>query len=106
MGYLAAVLQRLGRVVEMIDVRDDPEQIAARLVSRQPLVVGFSLIFQCFLPQYRRVADHLRNEGVTSHFTMGGHFPSLCHDECLKNFPELDSVVRYEGEETLVDLVE
>ena len=106
MGYLAAVLQRLGRVVEMIDVRDDPEQIAARLVSRQPLVVGFSLIFQCFLPQYRRVADLLRREGVTSHFTMGGHFPSLCHDECLKNFPELDSVVRYEGEETLVDLVE
>src|SRR5262249_3365793 len=27
-------------------------------------------------------------------------------DEILPNFPELDSVVRYEGEETLVDLVE
>jgi anaerobic magnesium-protoporphyrin IX monomethyl ester cyclase len=90
----------------MIDVRDGPERIAARLVSRQPLVVGFSLIFQCFLPQFRRVAEHLRRVGVTSHFTIGGHFPSLCHDECLNNFPELDSVVRYEGEETLVDLVE
>ena len=106
MGYLAAVLHRVGRVVEMIDVRDDPEKIAARLVSRQPLVVGFSLIFQCFLPQYRRLADHLRSAGITSHFTIGGHFPSLCHDECLRNFPELDSVVRYEGEETLLELVE
>jgi anaerobic magnesium-protoporphyrin IX monomethyl ester cyclase len=106
MGYLAAVLQERGRVVEMIDVRDGPERIAARLASRPPLVVGFSLIFQCFLPQFREVATHLRSEGVTSHFTIGGHFPSLCHDECLANFPELDSVVRYEGEETLVDLVE
>lgn len=106
MGYLAAVLQERGRVVEMIDVRDGPERIAARLASRPPLVVGFSLIFQCFLPQFRAVATHLRSEGVTSHFTIGGHFPSLCHDECLANFPELDSVVRYEGEETLVDLVD
>ena len=106
MGYLAAVLQELNRTVELIDVRDGPERIAARLASRQPLVVGFSLIFQCFLPQFRQVASHLRSEGITSHFTIGGHFPSLCHDECLLNFPELDSVVRYEGEETLVDLVD
>jgi radical SAM superfamily enzyme YgiQ (UPF0313 family) len=90
----------------MIDVRDGPEKIAERLVPRQPLVVGFSLIFQVFLPQFRRVASWLRAEGVTSHFTIGGHFPSLCHDEVLRNFPELDSVVRYEGEHTLVDLVD
>lgn len=106
MGYLAAVLQRVGRVVEMVDVRDGPERIAERLISQQPLVVGFSLIFQCFLPQYRELAIHLRSVGITSHFTIGGHFPSLCHDECLMNFPEVDSVVRYEGEETLVELVE
>ena len=106
MGYLAAVLQRAGRIVEMIDVRDGPEKIAARLASRQPLIVGFSLIFQCFLPQFRQVASHLRDSGITSHFTIGGHFPSLCHDECLKNFPELDSIVRYEGEETLLELLD
>lgn len=106
MGYLAAVLQRQGRTVEMIDVRDGPDQIGARLVSRQPLVVGFSLIFQFFLPRFRRVAAHLRAVGIKSHFTIGGHYPSLCHDEVLANFPELDSVVRYEGEETLVELVE
>src|SRR6185436_18324142 len=87
-------------------VRDGPEKIAERLASRPPLVVGFSLIFQVFVPQFRRIASHLRAAGITSHFTIGGHFPSLCHDECLTQFPELDSVVRYEGELTLVDLVE
>jgi anaerobic magnesium-protoporphyrin IX monomethyl ester cyclase len=106
MGYLSAVLQQRGHTVQMIDVRDGPEKIAERLLSRPPLVVGFSLIFQVFLPQFRKVASRLRAEGITSHFTIGGHFPSLCHDEVLKNFPELDSVVRYEGEETLVDLVD
>jgi anaerobic magnesium-protoporphyrin IX monomethyl ester cyclase len=67
-------------------------------------VVGFSLIFQFFLPQYRRIAQHLRASGVTGHFTIGGHYPSLCYEELLQNFPEIDSVVRYEGEETLVQL--
>jgi radical SAM superfamily enzyme YgiQ (UPF0313 family) len=106
MGYLAAVLQRHGCSVEMIDVRLGGEKIAARLRSRQPLVVGFSLIFQFFLPQFREVAQQLRAAGVTSHFTIGGHYPSLCHDEMLANFPEIDSVVRYEGEETLIELVD
>jgi anaerobic magnesium-protoporphyrin IX monomethyl ester cyclase len=105
MGYLAAVLQEHGRTAEMIDIRDGPEQIAARLVSSQPLLVGFSLIFQYFLPQYRRVASYLRQVGIKSHFTIGGHYPSLCHEELLLNFPEIDSVVRYEGEMTLLQLV-
>jgi anaerobic magnesium-protoporphyrin IX monomethyl ester cyclase len=106
MGYLAAVLQERGRRVEMIDVRDGPAEIAARLLARPPLVVGFSLIFQYFLPQFRRVAAYLRQAGLKSHFTIGGHYPSLCHNELLHNFPEIDSVVRYEGESTLADLVE
>jgi anaerobic magnesium-protoporphyrin IX monomethyl ester cyclase len=106
MGYLAAVLQQAGHTVDMIDIRDGAERIAARLALRPPLLVGFSLIFQYFLPQFRRVANYLRQAGVTSHFTIGGHYPSLCHDELLRNFPELDSVVRYEGELTLVDLID
>jgi radical SAM superfamily enzyme YgiQ (UPF0313 family) len=106
MGYLAAVLRRHGRVPEMIEVRESPAVIAARLLESGPVLVGFSLIFQFFLPQYRRIAQHLRAAGITCHFTIGGHYPSLCHEELLRNFPEIDSVVRYEGEETLVELVD
>ncbi|PWT87100.1 MAG: B12-binding domain-containing radical SAM protein [Proteobacteria bacterium] len=106
MGYLAAVLQQQGYIVDMVDIRDGAESIASRLIGRPPLVVGFSLIFQYFLPQYRHLATVLRSVGLTSHFTMGGHYPSLCHEELLRNFPELDSVVRYEGEQTLPELVD
>jgi radical SAM superfamily enzyme YgiQ (UPF0313 family) len=106
MGYLASVLDEHGHSVELIDVRDGPEAVAERVRETQPLVVGFSLIFQFFLPQFRDVAALLRAQGVTAHFTIGGHYASLCPDEVLAQMPELDSVARYEGEATLVDLVE
>ncbi|HEY2230737.1 MAG TPA: radical SAM protein [Xanthobacteraceae bacterium] len=100
------MLERYGCTTQMIDIREGAESIARMLIEHQPRVVGFSFIFQFFLPQFRRVATHLRAACITSHFTIGGHYPSLCHDELLINFPEIDSVVRYEGEETLVELVD
>ena len=106
MGYLSAVLRRHGCEPAWIEVRDAPDAIAARLLDLSPVVVGFSLIFQFFLPQYRKLARRLREAGVQSHFTIGGHYASLCPEELLANFPEIDSVVRYEGEETLVELVD
>lgn len=105
MGYLAAVLQANGHTVELVDVRDGPGALAARARAARPMVVGFSLIFQFFLPQFRAVAARMRAAGVTAHFTIGGHYPSLCPDEVLDQMPELDSVARYEGEATLLDLV-
>ena len=105
MGYLAAVLHENGHTVELVDVRDGPDLIAQRVRDTQPLVVGFSLIFQFFLPQFRDVAIRLRADGASAHQTIGGHYASLCPDEVLAQMPELDSVARYEGEATLLDLV-
>jgi radical SAM superfamily enzyme YgiQ (UPF0313 family) len=106
MGYLAAVLLERGFRVEMLDVREDAEKLAAAIAASKPVIVGFSLIFQVFLPQFRALAQRLRAFGVSSHFTIGGHFASLCHEELLANFPEIDSVARFEGEQTLLELVE
>ena len=106
MGYLASAAHVRGHGVELFEIRDGVDRIVAALEGQSPLVVGFSLIFQAFLPQFRKFALELRAAGITSHFTMGGHFASLCHEEALAHFPEVDSVVRYEGEQTLVELVE
>src|SRR3954468_4838818 len=106
MGYLASILKAHDRTVEVLDFRDGIERIRACVLAADPLVVGFSLIFQYYLPGFREMAADLRAAGVTSHFTIGGHYPSLCHDEVLEAVPELDSVVRFEGELTLLDLVE
>ena len=105
MGYLAATLREHGRTVELLEFRDGPEALVDRIRELDPLVVGFSLIFQYYLPESRDLAVALRDAGVSSHFTIGGHYPSLCHDEVLEAMPELDSVVRFEGELTLADIV-
>jgi hypothetical protein len=62
-----------------------------------PVVVGFSLIFQFYVHRFEALARRLREGGVTSHFTIGGHFPSLSPAETLSLVPQLDSVVRFEG---------
>lgn len=106
MGYLAALLEQHGHAVEMLEFRTGTEELTRRVLAADPLVVGFSLIFQYYVPGYQEVAQALRAAGVRAHFTMGGHFPSLCHDETLELIPELDSVARFEGELTLLELTE
>ncbi len=83
----------------------DPEQILARIRRENPDVVGFSLIFQYMAPDFGRVIGCLRDRGVTGHFTMGGHYASFESTEILKSIPGLDSVVRFDGEMTLVKLL-
>jgi len=105
MGYLGAVLEEHGFTVELLEFRIGTDAIVDAVTRTQPLVVGFSLIFQFFLPEYAALAQALRDAGVTAHFTIGGHYPSLCHQEVLVEMPQLDSVTRFEGEMTLLDLV-
>src|SRR5205823_12700522 len=72
----------------------------------KPLLIGFSLIFQFFIDRYAVLVQAMRAVGIDCHFTMGGHFPSLSYQQTLELVPELDSVVRFEGETTLVELVD
>lgn len=67
-------------------------------------IVGFSLIFQYMVPQFRAVMQELRDAGVTAHFTIGGHYASFEPETLLSSIPQLDSVVRFEGEDTLEEL--
>jgi radical SAM superfamily enzyme YgiQ (UPF0313 family) len=56
-------------------------------------------------PDFGRVIAALRDAGVTAHFTIGGHYASFEPAELLARIPGLDSVVRFEGEATLVNLL-
>jgi anaerobic magnesium-protoporphyrin IX monomethyl ester cyclase len=104
MGYLAGVLEERGFSVEMLEFRDGHDALVEAVVHREPLVVGFSLIFQYFLLDYVALARELRAHNVSAHFTIGGHFPSLCPDEVLQTMPQLDSIALFEGEHTLLEL--
>lgn len=105
LGYLAAVLRESGYVVQVVDIEEPPEEIARIARELDPVLIGFSLIFQFFIERYAALLDLLRTNGHDCHFTMGGHFPSLSYEQTLALVPELDSVVRFEGEATLLELV-
>lgn len=105
-GYVAAALIQRGVAVRILDFRDSPESILAAIRATEPTLVGFSLIFQYYVPQFRALATYLRDNGVRSHFCAGGHYPSLRYAEVLRDVPALDSVIRFEGERTLPELLD
>jgi anaerobic magnesium-protoporphyrin IX monomethyl ester cyclase len=104
-GYMAAVLAKAGYKTRVIDFRYKNEEILKLLVKHNPILVGFSVIFQYHIGSFRELVDTLRSNGIRCHFTAGGHYASLRYEELFGLIPGLDSVVRFEGEYTLLDLV-
>lgn len=103
--YLMSAVNASGHQASMMTYRADPGQILARINRDPPHVVGFSLIFQYMAPDFGRVITALRDAGVSAHFTIGGHYASFEPAALLERIPGLDSVVRFEGEVTLVHLM-
>jgi radical SAM superfamily enzyme YgiQ (UPF0313 family) len=103
--YLMSAVNASGHQARIMTYGSDHHAILRRIERDQPDVVGFSLIFQYMAPDFGRVIGALRESGVTAHFTMGGHYASFEPAEILKHTPGLDSVVRFDGEMTLVKLL-
>lgn len=106
LGYLASTLRQAGYAVEVFDYERDRADILAAAVRLDPILIGFSLIFQSYVTHFGALMDYLRENGINCHFTMGGHFPSLSYERTIELLPDLDSVVRFEGEMTLLELVD
>jgi anaerobic magnesium-protoporphyrin IX monomethyl ester cyclase len=103
--YLMSSVNASGHQAIIMTYGSDPDPILRRIRRDRPDVVGFSLIFQYMAPDFGRVIGALRDAGVTAHFTMGGHYASFEPAEILSQTPGLDSVVRFDGEMTLVKLL-
>ncbi len=106
MGYLKSVLTENGFMVEVLDIRLGDQVVLERIHQLDPLIVGMSIIFQYYTPEFARLAAFLKENGVTALICAGGHYPSLRHEALLESMPALDCVVRFEGEYTLLDLAE
>lgn len=105
-GYIASALIDAGFTPNMFDFRLDPSELANHVRNLDPIAVGFSIIFQNSIDQFKELIGGLRNAGIHSHFSAGGHYPSLRYQEVLESIPTLDSIVRFEGEITFVELVQ
>lgn len=107
-SYLSSILLANNVVsdVEVVDFRLSRMEISEAIKKADPLLVGFSLIFQYHTFQLRDLVEYLRSNDISCHFTVGGHYPSLRFEDILKIIPGMDSVVRFEGEFTICELAE
>jgi len=107
-GYLAAAAADAG--VEVVQIRFDSaaflDECVEAVLAAGVEVVGLSIRFQASIRDHLELARALRRRGYEGHITCGGHPPTFCYREILRDAPEIDSVIRHEGEATLVELLE
>ena len=105
--HILSYLEAEGYRVRLVPYAPGAEDSVVRAVCEADArLVGFSIIFQYNLRDYGELMKVLRKAGVQSHFTAGGHYPSLRPENTLREIPELDTVVRFEGELTARELLE
>ena len=108
MGYVAAALRQSGAGVELLDGTVDPlgvDGLVEQALTLNPRMVGFSILWDGY-DDVREMCRKLREGGYGGHITVGQHFATFNYERVLNDVPEMDSVVRFEGEETAVELLE
>jgi len=106
--YLAAAARRAGHHAEVVpySYRSDLDAALRRTLEAAPDLVGLGIAFQNNIDDYLAFMHEVRNRGFRGHLTAGGHVPTFCYRELLADVPGLDSVVRHDGEQTLVDVLD
>ena len=108
LGYLAAVLEKNNYRVDVIDcqvLKLSPEEFRTEISKRQPDIVGVTsstLTYQSGLKLIK-----IAKEACPNCITIaGGSHVTFWDDKALQECPELDIVVRREGENTMLELVQ
>lgn len=106
--YLASAARGAGHDAKVIaySYRSDLDEALRETLDYRPHLVGLGIAFQNNIEDYLAFMQEIRNRGYEGHLTCGGHVPTFCHGELLRDVPGLDSVVRHDGEETLVEMLD
>ena len=105
--YLAAVLEREGIDVHILDLlvaQHSSERLKRRLKEYQPQAVGVSCSTMNY-PTASRILKTCKSFDSGLATLIGGPHVSFTASQVLQEAPWIDVVVRGEGEDTLVDLV-
>ena len=107
MGMIAAAATAAGHRVEVLGFNDSAEipDLANRIVSSGPDVVGLAAQFQHRGVDFLGLSTALRKTGFRGHILAGGHFATMGYANVLAGRYGVDSVVLYDGEETVVELL-
>ena len=103
-GYLCAILSKKGFDTRVVDFRFNNYEILELVTRLDPMVIGFSVIFESYIKKFQKLATLLKEGGIRCHYTAGGHYASLRYKELFDLMPSLDSIVRFDGEYTMLEL--
>lgn len=108
LGYLAGSAAKAGHEASLVGYayRADLDAAISETLAANPDLVGLGIAFQNNIDDYLELVRELRQRGFRGHLTAGGHVPTFCYEELLRDLPELDSVVRHDGEQTLVEMLD
>ena len=108
MGYLAAVLEKNGYTVDVIDCQAlmiSLDEFRTELSKRKPNIVGITSITLTYNSALKiaKIAKEVHPNCVT---VLGGPHVTFWDENALSECPSADIVVRQEGEYTLLELVQ
>ncbi len=108
LGYLAAVLEKNHYEVDVVDypsLRFSYDEFKTEIAKRQPTIVGVTSTTLTYKSALRviKIAKETLPNCIT---ILGGIHATFWDDHALEECPELDIVVRREGEITLLELVQ
>jgi radical SAM superfamily enzyme YgiQ (UPF0313 family) len=106
--YPAASLVQAGHAIGIapFSVPSDTPGVLGRIKKSRPDLIAVSLAFQSRAPAFFELVTAIRASGYSGHVTAGGHFPTFEFRKILETQEGIDSVVRFEGEQALVELAE
>jgi radical SAM superfamily enzyme YgiQ (UPF0313 family) len=108
-GYLAAYLRVHGYPVEILDAHVDGlsvDETLSEIKDKDFDVLGVSIGSSLVFPQAVQIIRKIKAWRGNVHITLGGHYPTFSYEQILNKHPDIDTIVRFEGEETLLELVE
>jgi anaerobic magnesium-protoporphyrin IX monomethyl ester cyclase len=106
-SMIGAVLMKAGHTVRAVDMRLNPagqDSVSNTVKEFKPDMVGFSVTNWDFLSAIA-CARAIKKDFPNTRIVFGGPQPTLCPNETVSH-PEVDFVVRGEGEITVVELVD
>jgi len=108
MCMIAAGAESAGHAALVVPFQSAEERVrvVGKVLAARPHVVGLAAQFQHRGMDYLALACDLRRSGFRGHITAGGQFATMAHASILSGRYGVDSVVLYEGERTIAELLD
>lgn len=115
--YLAAMVQKSGREIEILDLNtfkleesDDLEKLYESIILKklsdfQPSLIGITCLWSGHFPSVLNFSKIIKSSFKESKIVIGGIHPTIYPVEILTNCPSIDWIIIGEGETALTQLV-